>query len=66
MGIYCAHFLILGRLWRNHRDAGRDISRSAGFGPTVFFPFFGMRIYPGTELEKIALREKIIPAPVIY
>lgn len=61
LGIYCAHFLILGGYGETIETLEETFSRSAGFGPTVFFPFIGMRIYPGTELEKIALRGKIIP-----
>ena len=29
-------------------------------GRTVFFPFIGMRIYPGTPLARLAIDEKII------
>jgi len=33
---------------------------SKKIGKTVFFPFIGMRIYPGTLLHRIAIAENIV------
>jgi len=53
--IYYAHFLILGGLGET-KDTLRETMRNAEkIRFSVFFPYIGMRIYPGTPLHKIAI-----------
>ena len=60
LGIFYAHFLILGGYGETDETLQETFSRSATLGPTVFFPFIGMRIYPRTALYDIAVREGVI------
>jgi radical SAM superfamily enzyme YgiQ (UPF0313 family) len=55
-----AHFLILGGVGETGQTLDQTFENSKKINRTVFFPFIGMRIYPGTRLHKIALREKIV------
>jgi radical SAM superfamily enzyme YgiQ (UPF0313 family) len=57
-----AHFLILGGNGETDDTINETFENSMKIGKTAFFPFIGMRIYPGTELYKIALKEKVIDA----
>lgn len=58
-----AHFLILGGYGETKETLKQTFNNSKKIGRTVFFPFIGMRIYPNTELCKIALQErKILPS----
>lgn len=59
-GIYFAHFLITGGYGETEATVNEGFENSKQFPDTVFFPFVGMRIYPGTRLEKIALQEGVI------
>lgn len=52
-----AHFLILGGYGETMETLSETFKNSSKFGKTVFFPFVGMRIYPNTELYRIALAE---------
>jgi radical SAM superfamily enzyme YgiQ (UPF0313 family) len=52
-----AHFLILGGYGETMNTLSETFRNSSKFGKTVFFPFVGMRIYPHTELYRIALSE---------
>ena len=57
-----AHFLILGGYGETKETLKETFENSKKIGRTVFFPFVGMRIYPNTELCKIAINEgKIQP-----
>jgi len=57
-----AHFLILGGYGETKETLKETFENSKKIGRTVFFPFVGMRIYPNTELYKIAINEgKIQP-----
>jgi len=57
-----AHFLILGGYGETKGTLKETFENSKKIGRTVFFPFVGMRIYPNTELYKIAINEgKIQP-----
>ncbi|MDR0713717.1 MAG: cobalamin-dependent protein [Bacteroidales bacterium] len=60
LGIFYAHFLILGGYGETEETLDETFERSKMLGRTVIFPFVGMRIYPETELCSIALREGII------
>jgi len=62
VGIYFAHFLILGGLGETDETLAEGFENSQRINNTVFFPFIGMRIYPGTELELIARQAGVISA----
>jgi radical SAM superfamily enzyme YgiQ (UPF0313 family) len=55
-----AHFLILGGYAETEQTLDETFQNSKKIERSVFFPFIGMRIYPGTRLHKIALQEKIV------
>lgn len=57
-----AHFLILAGYGETDETVDETFENSKRIPHTVFFPFVGMRIYPGTPLYKIALREGVITA----
>jgi len=58
LGIHFAHFLILGGYGETIATLEETFENSKKISGTVFFPFIGMRIYPGTWLHKAALKEK--------
>jgi len=60
LGIFFAHFLILAGYGESDKTVDETFANSKLIDNTLFFPFVGMRIYPGTELQNIALREGII------
>jgi radical SAM superfamily enzyme YgiQ (UPF0313 family) len=60
LGIDFAHFLILGGYGETELTLDETFKNCKKIERTVFFPFIGMRIYPGTRLHEIALHEKII------
>jgi radical SAM superfamily enzyme YgiQ (UPF0313 family) len=63
MGIFYAHFLILGGYGETDETLNETFSRSGQLGTTLFFPYVGMRIYPQTKLCNIALEEGLIQSP---
>jgi radical SAM superfamily enzyme YgiQ (UPF0313 family) len=60
LAIDFAHFLILGGYGETEQTLDETFENSKRIKHTAFFPFIGMRIYPGTRLHKIALREGIV------
>ncbi len=60
LGIFYAHFLILGGYGETENTLNETFERSKELGSTVIFPYVGMRIYPNTKLCEIALQEGII------
>ena len=62
LDINYAHFLILAGIGETDETVDESYANSKLISNTVFFPFVGMRIYPGTELQKIAVSEGIISA----
>ncbi|MCK9219815.1 MAG: radical SAM protein [Bacteroidales bacterium] len=60
VGIYFCHFMIIGGYGETESTINESFENSKRIGNTVFFPFVGMRIYPGTELHKLALAEGIV------
>ena len=60
LGIFYAHFLILGGIGENVQTLNETFENSKKLQHTVFFPFIGMRIYPKTELYDIAIKEGLI------
>lgn len=57
-----AHFLILGGYGETNETIRETFENSSKIHRTVYFPFVGMRIYPGTPLHKIAIAENVISA----
>ena len=55
-----AHFLILGGYGETEATVNETFENSKKITRSVFFPFIGMRIYPGTKLHEIAINEKIV------
>jgi radical SAM superfamily enzyme YgiQ (UPF0313 family) len=60
LGIDFAHFLILGGYGETNATLDETFENSKRINSSVFFPFVGMRIYPGTRLHEIAIEEKVI------
>lgn len=57
-----AHFLILAGYGETDDTVNETYENSKHIQRTVFFPFVGMRIYPGTPLYQKALEEGVIDA----
>ncbi|MCU0462760.1 MAG: radical SAM protein [Bacteroidales bacterium] len=55
-----AHFLILGGYGESVKTLTETFENSKRITRSVFFPFIGMRIYPGTRLHEIAIAEKVV------
>ena len=60
LGIDNAHFLILAGKGETEDTINETFENSKRLEKTVFFPFIGLRIYPGTKLHEIALAENRI------
>ncbi len=58
--IYQAHFLILGGPGETAATVAETMEHSRLLPRTAFFPFFGMRIYPHTPLQRLAIKEGYI------
>jgi radical SAM superfamily enzyme YgiQ (UPF0313 family) len=58
--IYYSHFMILGGYGETQESILEGFENSKQFENTVFFPYIGMRIYPGTRLHALALQEGYI------
>ena len=59
-GIYFCHFMIIGGYGETEVTINESFENSKRIENTVFFPFVGMRIYPGTELHRVALEEGLV------
>jgi radical SAM superfamily enzyme YgiQ (UPF0313 family) len=72
LGIFFAHFLILGGYGETEQSLDETFENSKKIQRSVYFPYIGMRIYPHTELYKIAVSEgrinseKDLLEPVYY
>ncbi len=55
--IHTAHFMILGGPGESEESIKETILTSDRIEKTIFFPFFGMRIYPNTKVFDIAVAE---------
>ena len=72
LDIYFAHFMILGGYGETEASIDENFENSKRIDNTVFFPYIGMRIYPGTRLYDLSLAEGLIEAdddllePVYY
>ena len=60
LNIDFANFLILGGYGETEDTINETFENSKLIEKTVFFPFIGMRIYPNTELHKLAIEENKI------
>ncbi|MCK9422918.1 MAG: radical SAM protein, partial [Bacteroidales bacterium] len=60
VGIYFCHFMIIGGYGETEQTIDESFENSKRIENTVFFPFIGMRIYPGTKMYELALEEEII------
>jgi radical SAM superfamily enzyme YgiQ (UPF0313 family) len=60
IGIYFSHFLILGGYGETEETINEGFENSKRFDNTVFFPYIGMRIYPGTRLQELSIKEGVI------
>jgi radical SAM superfamily enzyme YgiQ (UPF0313 family) len=60
IGIYFSHFLILCGYGETEETINEGFENSKQFNNTVFFPYIGMRIYPGTRLQELAIKEGVI------
>jgi len=58
--IHYAHFLIFGGPAETEDTMRESYSNGHRLKRTIFFPFAGMRLYPGTPLYKRAIREKAV------
>jgi len=57
-GIYVAHFLILCGYGETEITLKETFSNSLRLKNPIIFPYIGMRIYPGTILQKLAIQER--------
>ena len=63
LGIFYAHYLILGAYGETEETLNETFAHSTELGFTIYFPYIGMRIYPDTELCRIAIDEGLIYSP---
>ena len=63
LGIFYAHYLILGAYGETEDTLNETFERSKELGFTIYFPYVGMRIYPHTELCNLAINEGLIQSP---
>ncbi len=72
LGIFYAHYLILGAYGETEDTLNETFEHSKELGFTIYFPYIGMRIYPDTKLCDIAISEGLIKSseelisPVYY
>ncbi len=72
LGIDFAHFLILGGYGETNETLEEGFENAGKIRRSVFFPFIGVRIYPGTRMQQLAIGEKVIASgdpllePVYY
>jgi len=60
LGIFFAHFLILGGYGETDLTLDQTFENSKRLPRSVYFPYIGMRIYPHTRLYDIAVAEGVI------
>jgi len=60
IGVYFAHFLIIGGYGETEATIEEGFENSKQINNTVFFPYIGMRIYPGTRLQTLAIQDGVI------
>ena len=62
IGIKCAHYIIFGAPGENHASLKEGFTTIRKLKGDAIIAMLGIRIYPGTELEKISIREGVITA----
>ena len=60
VGIQCAHYVIFGAPGENRASLKEAFSTIHKLKGDAIIAMLGIRIYPGTELERLSIREKII------
>jgi radical SAM superfamily enzyme YgiQ (UPF0313 family) len=60
--IFYAHFLILGGIGETEMTLKETMENSKKIRYSIFFPYIGMRIYPGTPLHRMAIEDGTISA----
>ena len=60
--VYYAHFLILGGWGETRQQLDETISNSRYLRHTVIFPYVGMRVYPGTLLQRCMVQAGCLDA----
>jgi radical SAM superfamily enzyme YgiQ (UPF0313 family) len=60
IGINFVHFIILAGYGETDATVNETFENSKKIGPTAFFPFVGMRIYPGTKLHDLAIKDGVV------
>lgn len=58
--VFYSHFLIMAGYGDSRAQLEQAIENSRQLHHTVIFPYVGMRIYPGTELYRVAIEEGVI------
>jgi hypothetical protein len=53
IGVYFAHFLILAGYGETEATLHETFENSKRINSSVFFPYIGMRVYPGTKLFEL-------------
>ena len=56
-GLYVAHYFLLGGVGEDKHTLAETLDKADTLEKSALFFFCGMRIYPGTELYRIALKE---------
>ena len=56
-GLHVAHFFLLGGPGESIRTLDETLDAAESLSDAALFFFCGMRVYPGTEIERIARRE---------
>ncbi|TRZ73376.1 MAG: radical SAM protein [Bacteroidetes bacterium] len=67
VAIYFCHFMIIGGYGETDITVDESFENSKRIENTVFFPYVGMRIYPGTKLHELSIAEGVLAAddPII-
>jgi radical SAM superfamily enzyme YgiQ (UPF0313 family) len=71
-GLYVAHYFLLGGVGEDGQTLEETLDKADTLEKSALFFFCGMRIYPGTELYRVALKEgqvepeRSILDPVFY
>ncbi len=65
-GLYIAHYLIIGGPGETVQTLKETLDNADKLQRSVLFFFFRMRVYPGTELHAIALKESMAYADDVF
>jgi len=59
-GVHRAHFLLLGGPGETKETVDETFAAAGDLKKTIFFPATTLRVFPGTELHSIAIKEGVI------